>query len=198
MGSPGYGNWISDRAVRACMAHYNRAEVHMMKIKFPLTGDSCARMLLSTWPLLSVNMTGRWCEWGICSDLLPLVGFQKQSSPCLVCRWTFCFCFLFFSSIRPSPAVGEKKKNTIPFVISPAIWGWISEFHLWSCERHSCSLGSLIRIPTDGILLLSLVFPPHCVIYLFVLGLRAQGVGSRTQDQQKIICFGGNTLKSFP
>ncbi len=41
-------NRISGLGGQACVAHYNRAEVHMMKIKFPVTGGSCAGMLLST------------------------------------------------------------------------------------------------------------------------------------------------------
>lgn len=90
--------------------------------------------------------------------------------PVLVCRWTFCLFFVFF--LHPSlPGSRRKKHNSLCHL--PSHLGWISEFHLWSCERHSCSLGSLIRIQTDGILLLSLVFPPNYVIYLFVLG--AQG-----------------------
>lgn len=93
-------------------------------------------------------------------------------------RHSVCF------SLHPSLPGNEGNKNN-------ALWrllshlGWFSEFHLWRCERHSCSLWSLIRIQTDGIILLSHVFSPPSVIYLFALGCTAQGVGTGNTGQRK-------------
>lgn len=70
----------------------------MKKVKFHVTGGSCAGMLLSIWALPSVNMTSRRRELGICWDILPLVEFQKQSSTCLVQKQRHCVCF----SLHPS------------------------------------------------------------------------------------------------
>lgn len=71
------GNIILRLNVQACMAHYNRTEVHWMKMKSSLTGGSCAGMLQSTRPL---NSTGSQCKTGIWWDILLLVGLQRPSS----------------------------------------------------------------------------------------------------------------------
>lgn len=47
-GVMGIENTISELGVQACIVHFNRAFLHKMKIKFPLTGGNCAGMLPST------------------------------------------------------------------------------------------------------------------------------------------------------
>lgn len=133
-GSLGIENRIPVLAVRACVAHYNGAEVHMMKMKFPVTDGSCAGMLLFSWPLASVNMTDRLCEWAV-EIFYPWLD-SKNSPAHAWCTGGHRDILFVFLSIPPCLAVVEIK--TIPFDVSPAFWGWgslrVSPLELWKTQ----------------------------------------------------------------
>ena len=93
-----------------------------------------------------------------------------------------------FLSIPPSLAVAEIK--TIPSDVSPAIWGGSQSFTSGVVKDTVCSLWSLIRIQTDGILLLSRVFFLLTLSFIRLL----EGAGHKVLAQvhrtkKTTICF---------
>lgn len=92
-------------------------------------------------------------------------------------------------SLHPSLAAVEIK--TIPFDVSPVIWGGTHGFPSgvvkYTVAAGEASLG--FRQMEFSSFSSVFFFPLHFVIYLFVSGCRARGVGLRTQDKEKTICF---------